>query len=153
MNDVLEKFLGKFVVINWSKHYISRTRKDPVDPDNWNDIGFIAKSTVNGKFALIFHHSSREYINGTIGLVDICDEDIELIVESSSAFPNSDITPITERMMTLHNYSFGVSQQPAVTAIDKSCNTCRHSNLFSLKCKLTANHISNPKDLCQNWAQ
>jgi len=154
----MNQFIGKYVIIEWSKDFMVNTGRDLLNPDAWSDIGFLCFCKHRNVYGLTFHPDSPEYkVFNQYMLLDINEDNIECIKLATIQLSSSDVGRGPIGAMASYGYSFdslngsaiGVLQPPK----NKSCNSCKHSNLLSLKCKLTANYISDLKQVCSQWTE
>jgi len=152
-----DNLIGKYVIIEWAKDFMVKSGRDLLNPDAWSDIGFLCFCKHRNVYGLVFHPDSPEYkMFNTLMLFVINEDNIECVKLAAVQLPFSELGS-SLGVMTSYGYSFGNSNGSTVSVSqptkNKSCNSCKHSNLLSLKCKLTADYISDPKQICSQWTE
>lgn len=175
----MEKFVGKLVVVNWNLSFLTRTKRDPIDPDVWVDTGFLAQSIFNTSlFQLYFHPSSVDYSAYNMISSDCFDKyDVQqLIVSSNTSLKIGDLLSVSIQALNRHSFTFtsksngggsysmgstvkenscddcscDTSGCSGNTPIVKSCNTCKHFLFLSDRCQLKSMRMT-ANNVCNDW--
>jgi hypothetical protein len=154
---MFDKFIGKVVIIEWEQQTIVDWGRDPIDPDNYRDCGFLAKDK-NGNYGLVYLPHSHEYqVKKMLLMNDIKVSDIASLKESAIQYNHSQLGSDSLYCMTKFNLSFGTLNnintisQTVTNVLQKSCNTCIHSNLLNYVCNKNFKHLKDFNGVCSEW--
>jgi hypothetical protein len=157
----MKSLLGRFVKIQFND------LRNPTDPDSDVEFGFLARkinSLTFNKYNVFYHPKQTE--------ADICsgeflDLDVKTITTVNELGPITDLPKSVFNYVKAFNWSFGGMPSGIHTSIQgfnttkssnsiapqtiKECNSCKHSNLFQSKCKISNSYISDFKGVCGKW--
>lgn len=163
-----DSHLGKLVIIKWEIDFLNQNCLDPLDPDNWTSIGFLAENTAAADtYGLVFSSSSFEYKQGYYGIDGFEEEDVECLTPSNSKESFSNLPQDSLDFMQRMSLDFrtpifvgpyvgvGVSSLSKAnhSTLERTCGTCTNSSLLSMKCTKNGRYLQDLKGTCNQWEQ